>query len=384
MRYQFYKERIGKYTMKKLILYSIFCLVLTACSPLSYTNIKGQTGTGATGTQTPSQGGLPTAPALAATKPAAAASTTQSPQATPTTRAATKTKAPKSTSTAKVQPTQATAANAKVPNFDHIILIVLENEDYETVIGNSHMPFFNALAKQNVLLLNDFAVRHPSLPNYIALMSGNTHNITSDCTDCFVNAPNLADLIENSGRTWKAYEEDMPSPCYIGNSGDYAQKHNPLIYFDSIRLNPTRCQRSIVPIAQLDSDLTANQLPNFSFIMPNLCNSGHDCSLDVADKWVNAMVTKLQDSTALGQKSLIIITFDEGNSKSTASCCGMSAKAGGRIATVLISPLAKPGFTDGTPISHYGLLKTILLSWNLPDLGNTKNTDTQAITQPWN
>ena len=58
------------------------------------------------------------------------------------------------------------------------------------------MPHLNTLAKQYVLLTNYYAVSHPSLPNYIALVSGDTQKITSDCTDCFVDAPNLADRIE--------------------------------------------------------------------------------------------------------------------------------------------------------------------------------------------
>ena len=126
------------------------------------------------------------------------------------------------------------------------------------------------------------------------MMSGSTQNITSNCTDCFVNQPNLADEIEASGRTWKSYFEDMPSPCFIGNKNPYVQMFNPFLYFNSIRLDATRCDRSIVPLTQLEEDLAANQLPNFSFIMPNLCNSGHDCSAETADNWVGSMVTELQ------------------------------------------------------------------------------------------
>jgi hypothetical protein len=272
--------------------------------------------------------------------------------------------------------------SGKVPNFEHIILMVLENRDYEDVIGNPQMRHLNALAKQNVLLTNYFAVSHPSLPNYIALISGDTQNITKDCIDCFVDQSNLADLIEASGRTWKTYQEDMPSTCFVGNAAPYFQKHDPFIYFDSIRLNPTRCNNSVVPLTQLDGDLNSDQLPNFSFIMPNICNSGHDCSSEITDNWVNNMVTKLQDSPALGKNSLIIITYDEGE-HSKASCCGMGSEGGGKAATILISPQAIPGFEDNTPYSHYSLLKTILAAWNLPDLGNTKKETTQPIEAPW-
>jgi hypothetical protein len=271
-----------------------------------------------------------------------------------------------------------------VPNLDHIILIMLENRDYKTVIGaGTQMPLLNALAQQNVLLSNYFAVSHPSLPNYISLVSGSTQGITSDCTGCFVNQPNLADLIEASGRTWKSYEESMPSPCFIGDANPYAQKHDPFLYFDSIRLNAARCNQSIVPLTALDGDLANNQLPNFSFIMPNLCNSGHDCSASTADKWVTDMVAKLQASPALGINSLIIIAFDEGSDKSIAGCCGLGSPAGGQVAVVLVSPTTLPEFTDNTPYSHYSLLKTILTAWNLPPLGLTSQDSVQAITAPW-
>src|SRR5512138_3442467 len=203
--------------------------------------------------------------------------------------------------------------NGEVPSFDHVILIMLENRSYSSVIGGSSMPHLNELARQNVLLTNYYAVAHPSLPNYIALVSGTTADISSDCTKCYVNQPNLADLLDSSGRTWKTYQEDMPSPCFVGDAKPYYQKHDPFIYFNSIRLNSSRCDRSVVPLTTLDSDLSKNQLPNFALIIPNNCDSGHSCPGETADNWLFSMVSKLQASPALGQKSLIVVTFDEGS-----------------------------------------------------------------------
>jgi phospholipase C len=270
----------------------------------------------------------------------------------------------------------------EVPTFDHIVLILLENKSYSSVIGASSMPHLNDLARKNVLLANYFAVAHPSLPNYIALVSGTTADISSDCTKCFVNVPNLADLLDASGHTWKTYQEDMPSPCYVGDAKPYYQKHDPFIYFDSIRLNSARCSRSVVPLSSLKADLVSNQLPSFALIMPNNCNSSHSCSAKTADDWLYSMVNQLQSSPALGKKSLIIVTFDEGSEKSKASCCGLPS-GGGQVATILISPLAKQGFQDNTAYSHYSLLKTILTAWKLPDLGATGPSTTQAIIAPW-
>lgn len=277
----------------------------------------------------------------------------------------------------------ASAPSIAVPNFDHIIIIVLENKDYSMVMGSKSMPYLNTLAKENVLLSNYFAVTHPSLPNYIALISGGTQDITKNCNDCFIDGTNLADLIEESGRTWKTYQEDLPSPCFIGDAKPYYQKHNPFIYFDSIRLNAERCNNSIVPLTQLDKDLTSKELPNFSFIMPNICNSAHDCSRKIADQWVADMISKIQVSTVLGEKNLIVVTFDEASDTRKESCCGMGKEAGGQIYTVLISPQAKTGYVDDTPYSHFSLLKTILSAWDLPDVGNTSQNATSVILNPW-
>lgn len=269
-----------------------------------------------------------------------------------------------------------------IPVFSHVVVILLENHGYSQVIGNDQMPNFNALAKQNVLLTNYHAVTHPSLPNYIALIGGGTFGITTDCNRCFVNEPSLPDLIEASGRTWKTYQEDLPSPCYTGSSGGYAERHDPFIYFDPIRNDAARCKRSVVDMKQLDADILTGKLPDFSFIMPNLCNSGHSCDLQTADKWLDPVIKKLQLTLALDKNSLIFITFDESGNESS-SCCGLGESAGGHVAAVLISPLVKAGFQDDTPLSHYSFLKTILLSWKLPALGFTSNPATQAITAPW-
>jgi hypothetical protein len=372
--------------MKRITVLTILLgLILAGCAnPPALT----QPGSSIIETQTP----LPVSTKTPTSSRTATASRTEMPTGTPavTTAAAsivTSTTEPSPTvtrtapqNTNTLSPT-ATTTPTVVPDFDHIAMIILENKDYGTVIGSSKMPYFNSLAQQYVLLTKYYAVTHPSLPNYIALVSGSTQGITSDCNSCFVDAPNLADTLDANGLTWKSYEEDMPSACFLGSDYPYAQRHNPFIYFDSIRLNKPRCESSIVPLTSLDNDLASNSLPNFSLIIPNVCNDSHDCSLVTADKWVQGMVEKLQSSPAFGENSLIIIVFDEASGHNYGSCCGLAKRAGGRVAAVLISPLAKPGFTDSTSYSHYSMLKTILTAWNLPDLANTAQA--QPITAPW-
>lgn len=269
-----------------------------------------------------------------------------------------------------------------VPPFEHIVLIVFENKEFGTVIGNDDMPTFNRLAQEYTLLTQFYAIMHPSLPNYIALIGGDTFGITSDCNDCFVNALSLPDLIEASGRTWKTYQEDMPQPCYIGGTFTYAQKHNPFIYFDPIRLDQARCERSIVPLTELSTDIETSALPNYIFITPNLCNDAHDCPLGVADRWLENLLAKLVPALdASSQPYLIVLTFDEGQGNH--SCCGLPEEAGGRIPVVLLSPLGKNGFQDETPYTHYSLLKTIAEAWGLAYLGHAADENNVLITAPW-
>jgi phospholipase C len=275
------------------------------------------------------------------------------------------------------------APAATVPKFSHVVVIAIENKEFEDVVGKRRMPNFNRWAGRYALLTQYYAVSHPSLPNYLALISGQTFGAKSDCTDCFVDAPCLPDLLEAAGRTWKAYLEGLPVAGFLGTfSGQYAMKHNAFVYFQSIRRDAARRARSVVPLTELAADLSRNALPDYAFIMPDMCNSSHDCDIDVTDAWLGRVVNEILRSPAFGADGLIVLTFDEGTT--VRSCCGSPPLArGGRIATVLISDLVKPSSRDATPYSHYSLLKTILASWGLGDLGRTSDPEVNLILAPW-
>ena len=111
---------------------------------------------------------------------------------------------------------------------------------------------------------------HPSLPNYLALVSGSTHGIASDCTRCHLGARNLADQLEARGISWRAYLQGLPRPCFQGASaGRYVKRHNPFIYFDSVANRPARCAK-LVPYARLSGDLRRGRLPRFSLVTPEI------------------------------------------------------------------------------------------------------------------
>ena len=139
---------------------------------------------------------------------------------------------------------------------------------------------------------------------------------------------------------------------------EYVVRHNPFLYFSSIINDKERCRDHVEEYYELEEDITNNDLPNFIFITPNLCDAGHDCPLHDADTWLGNTLKPLVN--ALKQESdnyLIVITWDEGETDN--SCCGLPEKAGGRIATILISRQAKSGFEDSTPYTTYSLLRTI-------------------------
>ncbi len=232
------------------------------------------------------------------------------------------------------------------------------------MIGSAKLPDFNKLARYYTLLTQYYAITHPSLPNYLAIIGGDTFGITFDCTSCNVNNQSLPDLIETGGRTWKMYQEDMPSPCFTGaEAGNYAIKHDPFIYFMPIRLHASQCKRSIVPLTQLSSDIAARALSNFIFVTPDICNDAHDCDMPIADAWLQSFMNQPMPHLEQSDQSyLIVLTWDEGQGNH--SCCGLPAEAGSRIATILVSRQAKNGFQDNMPYTHYSLLKTIESAWH--------------------
>jgi phosphatidylinositol-3-phosphatase len=286
------------------------------------------------------------------------------------------------TATLTPSPSPTATPRPLVPNFDHIVLVLFENKEFGSVIDNPQMPIYNKLAHEYTLLTQYYAIRHPSLPDYIALMGGDTFGIDSDCTDCFVNAQSLPDLIETSGRTWKGYFEDMPAPCFLGDKVNYVQKHNPFVYFDPIRLNTPRCQKSVVPLTDLQTDIATSSLPNFLFIKANICNDSHDCSLDVTDAWLtNLLNTLIPALDAQSPAYVVAMLFEEGQGSHT--CCGLPEPGGGRVPVVLYSPLVKNGFEDPTPYTHYSMLKTISEAWGLPYLAHAADDTNALITTPW-
>ncbi len=131
--------------------------------------------------------------------------------------------------TAAIPPSRTTTT----PAPEHVVVIVFENHEADSILApHSDAPYFRSLARSSVRLSRLFAIAHPSLPNYLALTSGSTHGITSDCTTCYVDGPNIVSQLERASITWKAYMESIPGPCStVAADGTYAMKHDPFMYY---------------------------------------------------------------------------------------------------------------------------------------------------------
>src|SRR5919199_1024600 len=271
------------------------------------------------------------------------------------------------------------AARAQVPpSVGHIVLVLMENHDYEQVIGSPDAPYINALASRYALADN-YGLLHPSLPNYLALLGGDTFGVTTDCTRCFIDAVNLVDALEANGRTWKSYQEDLPRPCFLGSSArDYVVRHNPFLYFRDIREDSNRCQQ-VVPLSQFSEDLQGGQLPDFAWVTPNLQHDMHDGSVAQGDQWLAGFLPPILASDAWHQNGLVLVTWDEGQGAD--ACCG--GAVGGHTPLLVVTPDGKAGYHSPHPVTPYGVLRTIEELWGLPYLGRSGEPAVDSLLDVW-
>lgn len=330
-----------------------------------------------------------------------------------------------STTTVAASSTTTTTVVSGPHSVGHVFVINLENEDYDTTWGASSPAHYlnDTLARQGKLLTQYFAIGHASLDNYIAEISGQSPNPSTqgDCisyknfastgvgqygqalgSGCVYprTVATIADQLSSAGKTWRAYMEDMGAPCRHPSIGSddttivpqindmYATRHNPFVYFHSIIDSPI-CASNVVDLVSLDVDLeSVATTPNFSFITPNVCHDGHDkpCvngepgGLVSADRFLAQEVPKILASPAYKADGMLIITVDEAEISNSAACCntppspnaekpGLSGPGGGRIGTLLVSPRVRANTIDSTPYNHYALLCSLEDIFGLPHLG---------------
>jgi hypothetical protein len=171
------------------------------------------------------------------------------------------------------------------------------------------------------------------------MTSGSTHGISDDLGP---DSHRLAgpSIFSQVGSGWRALEDAMPAACDRGNSGRYAVRHNPAVYYANLAGS---CRRQDVPLGTRP-DLSAR----FTFVTPDLCHDMHDCSVSSGDRWLAGFVPQIVRSRqyAAGRTALFI-TWDEDDGSSS-----------NRIPTLVIAPRTRPGTRSARPFSHYSMLRT--------------------------
>ena len=246
------------------------------------------------------------------------------------------------------------------PPIDHIVIIVDENKSLSSIINNPNAPYINQLTKTGSITSNYHA---KNVNPYLAITSGSSLNIPNNCnpqlTRCQANISDITDGIESSGRTWKMYAESMPKSCDFNDTGKYAVRHNPFMYYPSISKDSKQCKNRIVPFSNLIIDIKNSDLPNYIFISPNICNDMHSCSVNTGDRWLSNNIPQILESYAFKtQNSLLIITWDEGSAIDN------------KVLTIFLGSAAKKRYVSNRLYDHYSILHTIEYLWRLKPLTN--------------
>lgn len=250
-----------------------------------------------------------------------------------------------------------------ITGVSNVWVIVMENHDWSSIKGSSYCPYINGTLLPQAVSFEKYynpPSIHPSLPNYLWLISGTNFGIRDDAASSVnhrASTNTLFHQLDAAGISWKCYAEDISGKtCPTNTSGNYAERHVPFLYFDKVRLNLNYCTNHVRPYSEMAGDLNAGTVAHFNFLVPNLTNDMHNLSSGSpstriqGDNWLKREIPKIMNSAAYTNGGLIVVTFDEGE----------GSTGDGPIGTLLLSPrLSKPGkaFTDYR--DHSSLLRTI-------------------------
>lgn len=272
-----------------------------------------------------------------------------------------------------------------VPRSSHVWIITEENHSYESVVGNTSMPYYNELIKQYGLATQFYANQHSSLPALMWFVAGAPVELDNNTTSCAHTHDNVVRELLSRGYSWKTYQENLPYAGYQGlKSGTtyaYYRRHNPLIDFSDVCPGTGQDKKS-VPYSQLATDIADSKTPNFAYVTPDGDEDAHDGSLASADQWLQDHLPAILalPEFAPGGDGLLFIVWDEGTLSTDNRCSAtVSTGCGGRTANLVISPQIKPGYKSTITYHNENVLKTICAAMGLsPCPGAAQNAAPMA------
>jgi len=257
------------------------------------------------------------------------------------------------------------------PVTNRVILVVLENQKFNAIIGNARAPYLNSLAQRYGLAANFFANTHPSIGDYFMLTTGQI--ISNDLVfEGIVQDDNIVREVGQHSMDWKAYAQSIPEPGYTGDRAyPYAKTHVPFAYFADIVQFPSQAAK-MVGTDGLLSDLALDAMPAFVYITPDQLHNMHDCASGVpktctnddkiadGDVWLQQMLDPIiQSPSFAAHNTLLLITWDESFDKD-------DENGGGHIPVIIVSPDVKPGYVSNTFFQHESALRLMEERLGLP------------------
>ncbi len=275
-----------------------------------------------------------------------------------------------------------TASGASV--IQHVFVIAMENHDSTQIYGNTtNAPYINNTLIPSYAHATNFndplALSLPSEPHYVYMEAGTNsfsdHTFTTDSDPSSSNSTSstahLVTQIKNSTNnvTWITYQEGQNSTtgaCPIVSSGFYAAKHDPFVFFKDVSGNPpsktnSYCVAHSKPYSSFATDLAANNMADYVYITPNLCDDMHGASgcpnsntIQAGDNWLKSELPRIINWANLNN-GVIFIVWDEGSST-------------GKIPFLAIGPGVKTGYAGGVTYDHGSIVKSVEEVFGLPIL----------------
>ncbi len=257
----------------------------------------------------------------------------------------------------------AMAARA-LPPVTKLLVVVEENHSLDHM--KAGMPYTFGLAQKYGYATDYHAIRHPSLPNYIAIAGGQTYGVRDDKLPAYhrLTGRSVFGQALRNGRTAATYAESMPVRCGRYNKGSYAPKHNPWTYFANER---TGCKANDRGMAAFAEAARTGRLPRVGMVVPNLCHDAHNCSLATADAWFKNLMTKVQAGPDWKAGRLaVVLTADEDD-----------YTQGNTVLTVVVHP-SQDHHVVTTRLTHYSLTRLYDEVADLPYLHNAATAPSMA------
>lgn len=316
------------------------------------------------------------------------------------------------------------STSTRVPVFSHVVLIMMENKSPVALSNPSVAPYIHWLQGHSLSATNAYGVTHPSLPNYVAMLSGRTGRSFSDNPNQQFSFPTLVSQLNAHHISWEGVMQSLPYPGYLGNwypepAGQnpvfapvgtlYAKKHNPFLLFPAIA---HQYRNRVVPLRTLRQQLASGTLPQFTWLTPNLCNDMHGqpsgttstcpeshmtALIRQGSRFLATWVPRIEHSKSWNRHSVIFIVWDEGGGFNLQSWTGLKSflsaapgspplwptipalglVGGGRTPLFILYDNHRGTFS--TPVNNYSVLKTIEASWHLGFLGGAKDPAVSVI-----